>query len=486
MSRPHLRRGHDHCARDEREERDVPRPTDLRCGGPLHSSRPGSPAIARSDAVTLLSCYALLLILIPPQLIFQPLGAVGTPANIIALGALFAWVAGRIVPYLGLALERQPVRTLIFVLAASTLASFVASASRVLPIEEVRGADRGLLHVAAWSGVALLASDGIQDRFHLDRLLQRVATLGAVLATTALLQFSLGIDVADWIKLPGFTLNYELDTVQIRYGVPRVAGTATHPIELGVVLAMILPIALHYAIYAPETRRLEGWVRCALVALGALVSVSRSAALGLAVVGIALFPAWPKERRRQVLALAPLILAVVPFVLPGVIGTFRGLFTGMSSDPSVLSRTDDYAQVGAFIRESPILGRGFGAFLPHLYTPKTSVFRGASLILDNQYLQTIIQTGIVGLAALLMLLLGAILTARSARRRSDDATTRELAQSLAAALLVPVVTFATFDGLSFGMAAGMVFLVAGCIGALWRLVVLKPNGALGEVPGGTI
>ena len=40
-----------------------------------------------------------------------------------------------------------------------------------------------------------------------------------------------------------------------------------------------------------------------------------------------------------------------------------------------------------------------------------------------------------------------------------------------ASLLAVMVTFGTFDGLGFNIAAGVCFVVLGCVGALWRLEV---------------
>ena len=59
--------------------------------------------------------------------------------------------------------------------------------------------------------------------------------------------------------------------------------------------------------------------------------------------------------------------------------------------------------------------------------------------------------------------------ARGARRLFKDPVSRDLAQSLAAAASVPLVVFATFDALSFPMIPGLMFLLLGVNGALWRL-----------------
>jgi hypothetical protein len=45
-----------------------------------------------------------------------------------------------------------------------------------------------------------------------------------------------------------------------------------------------------------------------------------------------------------------------------------------------------------------------------------------------------------------------------------------------------MVGFATLDSLSFPMAAGVTFLVLGCVGALWRLVRTETSAPGGAGP----
>jgi peptidoglycan/LPS O-acetylase OafA/YrhL len=78
---------------------------------------------------------------------------------------------------------------------------------------------------------------------------------------------------------------------------------------------------------------------------------------------------------------------------------------------------------------------------------------------------------VFGLFTLLFLFVVVLACAHSIRRRSADPSTRDLAQSLAAAVMVAMLSFATFDGLSFPMATILLFLLAGCAGALRRLVL---------------
>ncbi len=105
-----------------------------------------------------------------------------------------------------------------------------------------------------------------------------------------------------------------------------------------------------------------------------------------------------------------------------------------------------------------VFGRGLGTFIPEKY-----------FILDNQYIASTLEAGLVGLSALFLVMLVSFGCARGARRLFKDPVSRDLAQSLAAAAAVPVVVFATFDALSFPMVPGLMFLLLGVNGALWRL-----------------
>ena len=101
---------------------------------------------------------------------------------------------------------------------------------------------------------------------------------------------------------------------------------------------------------------------------------------------------------------------------------------------------------------------GLGTFLPQTY-----------FFVDNQYLTSLIETGVLGLVALAAMFATGWVAARSARRIQADAQTRDLLQCLAAAVLAAAVSFYTFDALDFSIASGLAFLLLGCVGAAWRL-----------------
>lgn len=412
------------------------------------------------DGVPILTFFLVMLFGIPARLIFSPLGAAGTPAQIVGMVALLWWVVSQLGRLDSERRTVQPVRRSLAVLGMALLASYVAAATRPITGDELRAADRGLLSFCAWAGLLLVAADALPTRQRLDALLRRLVFGGAALAAIGIVQFYTGLDLAKYLQIPGLSANGDFGFALQREAFRRPSGTATHPIEFGVVLAMVLPVALHYALQTDRSW-LRRWLPVGLIALALPISLSRSAIVGAIVLLLFLVPSWPPARRRKSYGVIFGFVVAVYVGVPGLLGTLRNLFTSLlgGGDASTQSRTGSYSIAGEFIAERPVFGRGFGTFLTSFH------------ILDNQYLGMVIDTGFIGLAALLGVFVTGVLTARGVRRRSTDEAVRSLAQSLAASAAVAAVSFATFDALGFPMCAALTFLVLGCIGALWRLYV---------------
>jgi O-antigen ligase len=95
--------------------------------------------------------------------------------------------------------------------------------------------------------------------------------------------------------------------------------------------------------------------------------------------------------------------------------------------------------------------------------------------LDNQFLAALLQGGVIGLLAFIVLLLVGIGTARGVRRRATDPALRSLGQALAATIASLGVSGFVFDLLSFRQSGFLLFLAIGCAGALWSLVRHEPK-----------
>jgi polysaccharide biosynthesis protein PslJ len=418
-----------------------------------------STAPRRGAPVTILRIYVVLLVLIPPTHIIGPLGAVGTPATVVALVALMLWAVAVLTPGTYLCRTVVPVRVVIGLLVATTLLSYALAHVRYVPPVELLASDRALIQLFAWGGVALLAAEGLRDREDLYRVLRTLVIAVAVMALIGFFQFRFGIDFAKNVnRIPLLHQNADLVSIQDRSGFRRPAGTATHPIEFGCVIAMTLPIALHLGRFDLARSATRRWLPVAAIVTGIPVAVSRSAVLAALVAIIVVFVGLDPKVRPRALAVVVAFIVVTYATTPGLLGTLRELFVNAGSDSSISYRTEDYATVEEFIRQSPWFGRGPGTFVA-----------GSYIILDNQYLLTAIEIGLVGLLVVISYLLASTFLGRGARHSSKDPTVRDLGQAFAASSLASAVAAITFDAFSFLMFAGVIPLCLGLSGALWKL-----------------
>lgn len=420
------------------------------------------------DATAVLTVYIVALALIPPTYIVPSLGAGGTPAGIIALAAGYWWILERVAPRpgadrrTGLPERFHPLRAALAFYLLTAAMAFVVTFSRPTTAIERNGTARALIGVAGTVGVALLASDGLRSRVRFDVLLNRVLNLGVVMSIVGCIQYFTDFDpVANW-KVPGLVSNWELESVVERSVVSRVASTTLHPIEFGAVLAMLLPLALHTAMYADPSVRVRRWIRVGIIALALPMSVSRTAVVIVAVVLIMLWPAWSWARRLRFMAVSLVFLFLVRAAVSGLLGTILALFTSFNEDPSTSGRTEDYGPIFELVAQRPIFGRGIGTFDPGLY-----------FFLDNQLLMTLVTGGVFGLVGMLVLFVVAATLARQVFWHGPDEESRHLGACLAAAIVGGFVGFLTFDALGFPVFAGMLFVIIGLAGALWRLTVSR-------------
>lgn len=423
-----------------------------------------------TDAVTLLSFYVFLLMVIPSPLTFSPLGGAGGPDTIFAVLLLFAYLLTLVVPPLALTRGRQPIRFAAVLLTCAILASYISASRRTLASLEQNGADRGLILMLGWLGVMLVAADGIPSMDRLKVLLRRIVLGATAMAALAITQFFTGLNAATYIQIPGLAAQTPFTDLLTRNQLNRPSATAIDPIELAVVLAICLPIAIHQARFAPPGLRRRRWLQVALIGIALPMTVSRTAIIALVVSAVVVLSVWPKRDRRIAYVVGSFAVAGMFVSVHGLLGTLSSLFTQVGSDTSSASRTGAFAASAPFIGQHPWFGRGFGTFLPSTY-----------FFTDDQYLLSLIEIGVIGLVCLLTLFATGWLAARNARRISQDPETRHLAQCMAASAAVPAVSFATLDALSFAMAAGLTFLMLGCVGALWRLArveAMAPGGGL--------
>lgn len=420
----------------------------------MHSHVGPSEAI---DTTTVLTVYVCVLLAIPSPMMVGSLGSAGAPSAIMAVGAFFLWAWFHIQRSRHAAWGHQPVRAAVLGWLLVMLIVYAHAFSAPIPTDEISVADSGMLKLVGLSGIVLLANDGIASLERHRALLRRLVIGVGLIALVGLLQYATKQLWVDRIEIPGLAAGAEW-TLGERRGLPRPSGTSTHPIEYGVVLTMVLPIAITYALKSPSRRWAYRGFLCA-IAIAVFLSISRSALLCAGVGAVVLSMSWTAAARLRALVAALALAVMLYLTVPGLLGTVTRLFTGVSDDPSIASRTGSYELAGQFISRSLLVGRGFGTFLPKYW------------ILDNGYLGLLIEGGILGLAGLLILIVAAATAARKARRTAVDEFDRELAQALLASVAAGACGLAFFDTFAFPQSAGCFFLILGMVGAMRRLTL---------------
>lgn len=433
----------------------------------LTPSQPAPPAVdflaaagrRHADGATLIVWFVVVLMIVPARMVVAKMPFSLTPADLIALLAALLWLCAHFTVTLGMAKGPNPVRTALFVYSAAMLATYGYATYGYLPGDELNLADHSAVLVVGLVGVGLVVVDGVRGDQRLDLLLKTVVVTGAIVALIGIGQFLLDFDLTKYLDLPGLRYTSEEVSVTERVNLRRVGATTGHPIEFGVLCAMVLPVAVHYGFRA--RRRGEPawrwWLCAALIVSGLMFSVSRSAVLAVAVGGVVLFLGWPARRRVWALAVVAGYLVLIKLTVPGLLGTFYGLFANFSTDDSVRYRTHDYAAAADEISRHPWLGRGLGTW----YAPKHQVF-------DNQYILSMVETGVLGVLVFAGIFLTGIYAALRTRRISADTDRRDLGLTLVACLMAPLVSSATFDLYSFHTVTGLSFVLVGAAGALLR------------------
>lgn len=404
-------------------------------------------------AAVLAICYAL-----PARLTVSGMGAAGRPVLVLGLGLLLWWCTAKLIPGFSVT-GTQPVRVALGLFLAVDLLCYALGAARGIPTVEASSADRRLLVTLAYLGVALVVADGMTSRRRLDIVLKALVFGAMFMAVIAHVQFLLHIEVTSAIRIPGLVAHGDFVGLSRRgFSFNRVAGTAGHYIEFGVLMALVVPIALHYVLHSTGWRRFVFALATGVITTGCLISVSRSAIVTLAVVLCLMLPAYSFRGKLNAVVAGLVFLVAVRFVQPGLLGTLRSLFEAWNNDPSISGRTSDYQVVAPFIAERPWFGRGPGTFMPERY-----------LFLDNEWLGRVIETGIVGTLALLLVFATGFVLAKRVGRWAETAEDRHLGHAIAAAIFASVLAGLTFDSLSFAGFGTTTFLLIGAAGALWRL-----------------
>ncbi len=228
-----------------------------------------------------------------------------------------------------------------------------------------------------------------------------------------------------------------------RAGRLRTYASAQHPIALAALLVMVVPLAVYLA---RQTRRFIWAAAAAVIVLAALATVSRTSITMLGAVALVFLWLRPRDLKRVLPVLLPALI-VVHFALPGVIGGIRQAFfppQGLVADQTEYGGRLSGRRLGPqfdAIGAQPVFGQGLG-------TRQTTGPKANARILDNQWLGTAVETGLVGLFAWVWIL-GRIIRRTGRASRDDDSERGWLLAAFAASVAAFAVGMFTYDAFSF-------------------------------------
>lgn len=411
------------------------------------------------DVTWLLTGWLVLLYAIHARLVIPGLGSLGHASILVALMGGLWWLAGRLVPDLGLDRGLQPIRAALYLHSGYLIASYGVGATRTLTELERSSSSRQQILLVAFTSIALLAADGISDLPRLRTLLRRLTTIGALFAGYGIVQVLMG--EALLLVPPGLEWNEAIEAdVLERGGFLRPIAAAMHPIEYAVIVSSLLPLAIHFVLH-PRSRgdRVRAIVELSLLIMAMPFSLSRTAIVCAAVVLIVLGLGWSWRRRAIALAIGLAIVPLVAALVPAIFQFMVDLFTGADTDPSVQDRIDRIPAIMAVIRERPWFGWGYGTYSVEDF-----------FLIDNQLWVTIISTGIVGLIVTLALPAVAVMAALWHRPHDDPSGEwSHLGRAIAACIAGFTASTVTFTAFSYRTLTFTLFLLIGCAGAFWRL-----------------
>jgi O-antigen ligase len=309
---------------------------------------------------------------------------------------------------------RSPHRPAVLLAMAMLAATLVSSAALMVrgPVADQASQSLQLLtREVGMLAAVVLVMVVIGSTADLVRVVQGIVVGAAISALMALVQAATGVELAGALVLPGLVDQGSGATVGelLRAGAVRPAGSAGHPLELAAVLTVVFPLALGLTL----SRRARGGVTwpwataSAIIALGAFSTISRSVVVGLVAALVVMAWRWPV--RRVAVGGSVLVVAVLGAVVAGVplVSRLADVVVDGTSDNSVGSRTSGLSYALQQLPAHWLVGQGAGTY---------DVSKQP--VLDNFYLTRLVESGIVGLAALLAMVGGTWLIAFGASRRA--------------------------------------------------------------------
>jgi O-antigen ligase len=423
--------------------------------------------VAAAVAYRFLLRWTSLLVLLVLVILFIPIRRYTLPADLpfelepyrlLVAFVLSAWVASLLIDP-RVRLRRSGLEAPIGLFAFAALASVAANPGIVSSVSSF--VTKRLTFFASFILVFYLIVSVVKSRRELDQIVRVLVAGGGVVAAFAVIEGRTGYNVFNHLSGVVPLLRPE----KLAWGLTDAGDTrlqafasAEHPIALGAVLVMLIPLAAYLAKRFGERR---WWVVMGVLVLGVLASRSRTAVVMLVVVFLIFLWLRPTATKR-IWPVIPVALVAVPLALPGTFGSLRSAFFpegGLISEQRQAAGTRGsgrIADLGPSLQElghRPLLGQGFGT---RVVDPEVANAR----ILDNQWLGAALETGLVGIVAWIWLFRRCF-RRLGERAKADCSPEGWLFVALCASITAYAVGMLTFDAFSFTQVTFLLFILLG-------------------------
>jgi polysaccharide biosynthesis protein PslJ len=350
----------------------------------------------------------------------------------------------------------------------AAIASDAANPGRVSSLGVQGEVLKAIMFLASFLLVFYLVVSVIRTRELIDFLVRILVAGGSAVAVFAVIESRTGYNAFSHLDA---ALPFLKDTNALsgealtRAGHLRVFGPAQSPIALGAAFDMLIPLAVYLTW---RTKRWVWAVAVVLLMIGSLATLTRTSVVMLVPLVLAFLWLRPIQTRRLWPLLVPTVCAIY-IAVPGTLGTLKASFfpeggliaqQDRNAGTTGSGRIADIEPALAEWETRPILGQGYA-------TRQTGRENRQTLILDNQWLKTLVETGVVGAFAWFWLY-ARFIRRLGAEARRDQSPDGVLAVALASSVAAFAVGMFFYDAFSFIQATFLLYFLLGLGASLLR------------------
>lgn len=354
-------------------------------------------------------------------------------------------------------LRRSPVNWGIFAFVGVTALTIAVHGQLLTDAEELGLAVKKLFLFLAFVLFFLIVSSSLRPS-EVPRFAVLIVALASITAIGTIWEFRQGTNYFYYFahKIFGHLAVVLPEPADPKYGRANVTGPTAHGLADTLLMAMALPLAVVGFLEAGRAR--TKWLYASatgLVLIGCFATLRKTGVVAPAA-AVAVIAAYAPRRTVRLVPLLLVLVIVSQIVSPGALTGLRYQFEG-GSRGSNQGRTDDYAAVKPDLEKHLALGRGFGSYDPQVYRVKRYE-RRRHRTFDNEYLLLAVETGVLGVAAFIGMLIAAW---AASHRSARDSSLSRAAPAIASVAGIACfgIGAALFDVLAFPQAPYMLFLL---------------------------